>query len=183
MPRDTQRGRLYGAEDAALSRWTRRLESVEAMQDYVDRLLASRWFARTFGAGRRLVVYPGFGRRNATASGRVLQMPIWARCEAILLHEVAHCVRPRSAAQGGDPTHAWAAGRGAAHGREFAYTFLLLVRHQMGREAAGALRREFRARGVRYTKPPAFTAEQRARFAELARRNFGIAAKPGPAAG
>ena len=133
-PRDSQRARLYRAEgevDAG-----RRLPTVEKMQAYVDALAGADWFLRRWGE-RAFDVRPGFGHRRATADEHgVLQMPKWARSELVLLHEVAHCLTPRSV---------------ASHGPEYAGVLLALARRAMSPGTAQCLEDAFVRQRVRWT--------------------------------
>lgn len=155
IPRDSQRQRLYDAEQVIVLTGPRpEFRTVEQMQTYVDKLLSSAWFQRRWGK-HRLTVRPGYGFRRAVAeTGRNrIQMPLWARCEAVLLHEIAHhCT--------------WWQHRNdvAPHGREYAANYVELVGHLMGRESAELLKVSFRAGKVKFTKPRAkreLTEEQR----------------------
>lgn len=134
-PRDSQRARLYRAEEAVDA--GRRLPTVERMQDWVDGLAATDWFVARWGA-RSFDVRPGFGHRRATADAAngVLQMPKWARSELVLLHEVAHCLTPMTL---------------ASHGPEYAGVLLALVRRGMGLATAQLLEDAFAHERVRWT--------------------------------
>ena len=125
-PRDSQRARLYRAESEVDA--GRRLPTVERLQAYVDHLVGLDWFVARWGT-HAIEVRPGYGHRRATADqDGVLQMPRWARTELVLLHEVAHCVTPATA---------------AAHGPEYAGALLSLVRRCMGPAPAQALEDAF----------------------------------------
>ena len=133
-PRDSQRARLYRAEGEVDS--GRRLPTVAKMQAYVDDLVAADWFVARWGE-RAFEVRPGFGHRRATADENgVLQMPKWARCELVLLHEVAHCLTPRTV---------------AAHGPEYAGVLLALARRAMSPGTAQSLEDAFTLQRVRWT--------------------------------
>ncbi|MDQ3897873.1 MAG: hypothetical protein M3326_11655 [Actinomycetota bacterium] len=133
-PRDSQRARLYRAEGEV--RTGRGLPTVETMQAYVDALLGADWFLARWGT-RRFEVRPGFGHRRATANEHgVLQMPKWARTELVLLHEVAHCLTPLTA---------------AAHGPEYAGVLLALARRAMSPGTAQSLEDAFARHRVRWT--------------------------------
>jgi putative metallohydrolase (TIGR04338 family) len=133
-PRDSQRARLYRAEDEVSP--GRRLPTVEALQAYVDGLAAADWFGGRWGA-RSFEVRPGYGHRRATADGNgVLQMPRWSRTELVVLHEMAHCLTPVSY---------------APHGPEYAGVFLALVRRGLTPAVAQALEDAFARHGVRWT--------------------------------
>lgn len=154
-PRDSQRSRLYRAESNSQGRWGRRLETVEEMQAYVDALLADPWTKERWPT-RRIRVGPGRGYRRATAiSGyNKIEMPRWARCEHVVLHEVAHLFTDRQYG-----VHV------ASHGWQFAGILVQLVEHQLGEEAATALKASFAEHRVRWKKPRqrrSLTAEQKA---------------------
>ena len=133
-PRDSQRARLYRAEgevDAG-----RRLPTVAKMQAYVDEIAGAQWFLARWGE-RAFEVRPGFGHRRATADEHgVLQMPKWARSELVLLHEMAHCLTPRSV---------------ASHGPEYAGVLLALSRRAMSPGTAQSLEDAFARQRVRWT--------------------------------
>jgi putative metallohydrolase (TIGR04338 family) len=133
-PRDSQRARLYRAENEVDAGGA--LPTVAVMQGYVDGVAASGWFLDRWGA-RTFDVRPGYGHKRATAtSDGVLQMPRWARREMTILHEVAHCLTPQDF---------------AAHGREYAGVLLALVRRAMGLGPAQALEDAFDRHRVRWS--------------------------------
>lgn len=169
-PYDSQRSRLYAAEMVIRDDGFK-FETVEQMQAYVDKLTASAWWTRRYRR-RHIIVKPGFGHRRATGSAwGVVQMPIWARCEAVLLHEVSHVVTC------GDDSVPY-------HGREFAQAYLELVSHKMGKECASKLKASFQSHKVRFRKKRAagsMSDEQRAAAIERLRiaRETKAAAKEG----
>ena len=133
-PRDSQRARLYRAENAVDA--GRPLPTVPVMQAYIDEVAATGWFIDRWG-DRSFEVRPGYGHKRATATpDGVLQMPRWARREMTILHEVAHCLTPESF---------------AAHGSEYAGVLLALVRRAMGLGPAQALEDAFDAHRVRWS--------------------------------
>jgi putative metallohydrolase (TIGR04338 family) len=133
-PRDSQRARLYRAENEVDA--GRALSTVAVMQAYVDGVAATAWFTDRWGS-RSFDVRPGYGHKRATATQEgVLQMPRWARREMTILHEVAHCLTPVSF---------------AAHGHEYAGVLLALVRRAMGLGPAQALEDAFERHRVRWS--------------------------------
>lgn len=155
--RDTQRQRVYDAENAALSSIDPRADlSLRDMQNLVDRWCADRVVRRHYRrAVRPLLVTDGRGRRTACYHPTLygpdeLRMPRWSRSRRVLLHEFAHAL-----------TFSYSR---ADHGWEFCACYLMLVRRFLGREAEATLMREFKARRVRYRRPRkrALTEEQRA---------------------
>ncbi len=133
-PRDSQRARLYRAEGEVDT--GRRLPTVEKMQAYVDQMAAADWFLARWGE-RAFEVRPGFGHRRATADEHgVLQMPKWARTELVVLHEVAHCLTPRTV---------------ASHGPEYAGVLIALARRAMSPATGQSLEDAFVRQRVRWT--------------------------------
>lgn len=140
-PRDSQRAKLYRAEDAVFQKSKpAEYTDLRDVQAYADKVLKSKWVRRTFPHAPYLVrVVDGRGRRRAAAfrgSNRIA-MPRWSRSRWTVLHELAHIFTP---------------GHFAAHGREYAATYLLLVRHFLGTAAHAELRASFKEHRVKYTK-------------------------------
>lgn len=183
--RDTQRSRVYRAEDKALGERMRAGTKVGSRGEYVGRtppgdtphVLGSligeyvagpgtdidwyrqsvRWVPTPYalsltdcnawaermrlflvrhpraGEGSRLWirVTDGRGHRRAVCYGNDIALPRWARTKAVLCHEVAHSFTDDH------------------HGPEFCRTYIRLVSHFVGVDAAKALRREFRAARVK----------------------------------
>jgi len=141
--RDSQRSKVYTAE-GAIRGMGETLPQVDDMQAYVDRLVKYAWFRRRYPAVNKINVRDGRGQRNAIAKwGNIIAMPKWSRREPIVLHEVAHHCTDSVYGKRGV----------AAHGWQFAATFLELVRYAMGEEAAKALRASYREHKVRYAEP------------------------------
>lgn len=149
--RDSQQSRMYEAE-----RTVRRegltgkiFPTLMHAGDQLRFIQRSKWFQRTFG-NHRIILEKKRSGSCAQGGYGIIHLPPddWALTEMVLLHELAHCVRPRDG---------WASlydngGWGQAHGREFCHTFLILVQHYIGTKAAQRLRQEFRTRRVRYTQ-------------------------------
>jgi putative metallohydrolase (TIGR04338 family) len=149
--RDSQKSKLYKAE-AALDAWRGphhgillkdlrtssgvhgKYSSIEGCQEYVDNLTKQRWFQSRWGQRRIEVRLKVYGSASGFTSGHIC-LPPWARCERVILHEVAHTLT---------------ASRHAAHGPEFAAVFLTLVDNHMGRHIGTALRKSFAAKKVKY---------------------------------
>jgi hypothetical protein len=79
----------------------------------------------------------------------------------VVVHELAHLAIDRLDIP--DP----------GHGRDFARIYLALVEELICHEAAKVLRREFRARKVRWLRKRDLSDEQRAHLADVARARFG----------
>lgn len=134
-PRDSQRQRLYDAEQGSLGAISKPL-TFEGCVEYL-RLVKSRpWYRTRWANGGAGVVVRSNGQGGRAGSGEI-RLGEWARQEVVVLHELAHTLTPTYTC--------------AAHGPEFAGVLLFLVRHQMGKAAGDALRAGYRANGVRYT--------------------------------
>jgi putative metallohydrolase (TIGR04338 family) len=154
-PRDSQRSKAYDAERAVkwpadMPRW----KEISEVQKVVDKLCASAWWKRRWpritacdrmdlNYGRiyhqpAILIKPG--RNGGVAySDHSIGLGVWGRQMWILCHEIAHVVTPN---------------KHAAHGREWAANYLVILQHMMGKEVADELRRQFRAHKVKYTKAP-----------------------------
>lgn len=171
-PRDTQRSKVYAAE--AVLPHGLQFPTILDCQAYVNRVLADAWFLRTFGH-HAIEVRHGGGSSSARAVGtRLIQLPLWARHQRTILHEIAHCIRPLDGwAKGAKTWSALVGGKAggwrgypihthhAGHGREYAHTYLMLVQHFMGADAARQLRASFRLKGVKFTAKRVLSPAQR----------------------
>lgn len=102
------------------------------LQAYVDAVLALRGVQSRFGQ-RRVAVMSGQGRRRAAGSYGYIKLPLWARDESTVIHELAHSLNPTN----------------DLHGPTYAGTFVLLVRLIVSPGAARELRDSFRKNRVR----------------------------------
>lgn len=155
MARDTQRKRVYTAEKV-LGQFAKPLREVKDIERYCRKQLRRKAILRRYpSAERAFRIKDGRGTRKALVyGGHAIGIPLWARNEAIVLHEVAHVINYRHS-----DTDV------AGHGWEFCAVFLDLVRFIMGREAHDALKQSFKDHKVRFTKPRTrkpLTPEQRA---------------------
>lgn len=158
IPKDSQRQKVYRAQDCIKHQGVQ-FTSIEEMQTYTDKLTNSAWWKRRF-PGRRIEIEGQRSNASAIArgDGYTISMPKWAWSEMILLHEIAHHATDRR--------HGRTA-RIAPHGREFARTFLELVRHKMGDECWWLLKESFRKHKVKHTLPrKPMSPEQREAAAE-----------------
>ena len=159
--RDTQRSRVYAAEEFVRTLFDRAAEhgvgaidffgdqitlppearfgSVESVQRYVDEVLSLPAVAQRWPGTGGIRVRP---RRSATAAhyeNAVIAVPDrsradWAMRELVVLHEVAHHLCD---------------GPGPAHGPRFTETFCALAAAVMGPEAGHVLRVVYAKEGVR----------------------------------
>jgi putative metallohydrolase (TIGR04338 family) len=148
--RDTQRSKVYEAERAAfrdhveaneglrevadIKAFVRHVFSLKRVQDAFPRAV-TEWRS---GAPN---VHDGRGRRRACGGINFISMPLWSRCKWIVLHELAHTISFRT------QYHI------AAHGWEYAATYLTLVRCVLGVEAHDLLKAQFKAHRVRFRAP------------------------------
>lgn len=146
--RDTQRSRVYKCDPVVIVR-------AKPLARVVD---VERYVAKVFGSKRVQAAFPksvswrqglpsvgdGRGRRVACGWYGGIKIPLWARNEGVVLHELAHVICQREL-----PNSLLVAG----HGWQFCSTYLRLVLYMMGREAHDALKREMKINRVRFTEP------------------------------
>jgi hypothetical protein len=165
-PRDSQRSKLYAAENAAFRKFSDRHSlTIEECTDVVRRIERSQLWA-DFEAeanerGHNLKPWAQrpinvlAGRGGGWANHAEISLGGWARCEWVILHEMAHTAVTRIYGLNTVPWHGW----------EFASIYLRMVSRFMGSEAAAKLKAEFKAKRVKHTAPRAkreLTPEQRA---------------------
>jgi hypothetical protein len=174
MPRDTQRKKLYAAENAVFRpdgaerpSYVQRVEPHE-LSSYIRRILTRKTFTSRFGTGVMPVKRKGrsvrFNARVSTrklgahASGTNTQVygasMLW---NWVVCHETAHTIHLRLISRGtGYGTGGKYGDRlrgGAWHGREFAFIYLIVVRYMMGKEAHDALKASFKKHKVKFSLP------------------------------
>jgi len=106
--------------------------SIHDCQSYLDVICHQFWFRQRFGE-RKIYIESGRGGGKAFG-GRRITLGTWARNEAIILHELAHCLAPYK----------------TKHGAEFAGIFLFLVKNAFGAEIATQLRESYKTNRVKY---------------------------------
>jgi putative metallohydrolase (TIGR04338 family) len=169
--RDSQRGKLYAAEQSTPA-WQRskhvsRMSSTLEVWVYLERIQRDSWFQRHFGRWT-FQLGDGRGRRRGVAYANkymktgTIKLPRFARHPMYILHEVAHCVN-----ESGE----------AAHGRTYCRLYLLLVRHFMGRDAERELRAAYRTHRVKHRPKRILSEAQRA---ALVQRATAMRAAAGP---
>lgn len=165
--RDSQRSKLYAAEQAAFGQLVDPVgsQTVEEVQAYVDRVVGSKTWERlsrrlgwrpvqpvrfeSFPGGRGAEAYPKLGIVRAVER---------ARKRWIILHELAHVL----------------VGPGVNHHWPFARTYADLVAVFMGSGYRDRLEAEFKARRVRHRAPRYVSPEERAALAERGRKALGL---------
>lgn len=108
--------------------------TVAALTAYIRDVQTSAPFLRRWGWK---MLWVQSGRGSNSWAGRITVAPHHRRSEAIILHELAHCLVPTSCQD---------------HGPEFAATLLELVRIIMGPEHARDLRASFTTHRVRVAR-------------------------------
>lgn len=113
---------------------------------FAKRIIAHQWFRRTFNMQR------------------FAWSPTWKGDQITVLHELAHYLVPRAL---------WATPRSKGEAwvrRETAFSFVALMQHVYGREAAKVVRALLTENGVKHRPRRIMTAEQKA---ALVTRGFG----------
>jgi putative metallohydrolase (TIGR04338 family) len=166
--RDSQRSKVYKAEEA-FYRASGRLETVWAIEHYVNLLKSNQALKVKYGQYLEVPirVKDGRGNKRASAHRNFIVMPVWARYEGVVLHELAHVINIRK-------YYSRYINRTiAGHGWEFCEVYLTLVYHMMGKEAYETLKKSFKAHGVKYKEkvvrdmPEAQKEALRARMAQV----------------
>jgi putative metallohydrolase (TIGR04338 family) len=155
-PRDSQRSKLYAAENAVFNygqnpRAGRRFTTLDEIDAYLLKVTGSAWFKRRWpvvGANghwgsKTWRLKDGRGSRTPKGGMMSMSFPRGSRYEAIILHELAHHICER---YNGYERTAW-------HGWQYCAILLELVTHELGEETGDALRLEFKRRNVRFRKP------------------------------
>lgn len=159
--RDQQRARVYKAERVTLANMGKPLPSVSDVERYVKRVFAMKRVREAFPTMRANwlpSIGDGRGRRAACGWEGGIKIPLWARTEWVVVHELAHTITRR--VYGCNV---------AGHGWQFCAVYLKLVLYAMGREAHDALKADFKKCRVKFTAPRAkrqLTDEQRQALAD-----------------
>jgi len=147
-PRDSQRSRMYASEYECYGWSKMEFQSMPELEEYLWSVLENRHvlskykMARDIVAGtQKLKVSAGQGHRRALVRFELAHIsvtfPRKTRCKWVVLHEIAHMLTPREA---------------AAHGREFARTYLHLVKLFLGRETEKKLKTAMKKHKCKYSK-------------------------------
>lgn len=136
--RDSQRSKLYTAQQCLPGYWTNEFGTVPQTQKWLNDVLAARWF-RTRWRLHEVEVRSGNGAGVSYSTH--IALGTVGRNPPIVLHELAHQIITRATPDG----H-----RLASHGPEFAAVFLFLVRQVIGADTAKELRASYTAHKVKY---------------------------------
>lgn len=149
--RDNQRSKLYAAEREAFEGNYPCDEtpgySVAECQEIVDKITHSRWWAGRYDGKLDVKVHDGRGFRSATAYpwGPDIYLPLWARKEWVICHELAHVGLYRlEVYKYSYENHS------ASHGPEYAKEYLAIVKRWIGKEEAEELRQSFKSGRVKF---------------------------------
>lgn len=149
--RDSQRIKVYRAEEALPGRWRNQFGTNEQAQEFVDSITNDRWFkARWKLPYSRVSVAVGRGHNGFSYGGRITLSPS-GRNPIVALHELTHEVL-------GAAAHGW-----QPHGAEFCGTFLFLVGHYIGKEQADRLRDDYVKHAVKH-RPASGVVPRQPRF-------------------
>lgn len=162
MIRDTQRSKLYKAEEVLEGPHTKVFRDLQDITAFVEKVVKSKRF-RGLSNWKRSVtlrVESGAGRRSAAfKDGHLdvvrLTLPVFARKDWIILHELSHYLVYVDEKLNGREA--------AIHGREFCNYYLKLVSYFLGREEADKLKESFRKNKVRYLPKRTLSPERRAK--------------------
>lgn len=159
--RDSQRSKVYAAE-SVIRRYGRTKMTFAECEKYLAKVQASAWFVRHYGDHFAIRLNDRGSRAHAATSWGAakgnINLPSWARNEAVLLHEIAHNVtKSRYGEQ--VPGHGW----------QWAGTYVELVGHFMGADVAKLLTDSFREHKVRWRQPKTRTMTDEQRAAAAAR--------------
>jgi putative metallohydrolase (TIGR04338 family) len=142
--RDTQRSRVYKC-DWAMEPLSKPLPAVRDVERFVKKVFNSKRVQAAFPKACRWSRLPtvgdGRGRRRAFGWEGGIKIPVWARTDFVVIHELAHTITMREG------------NREAFHGWQFCSVYLKLVLYLLGREAHDALKAAFKANRVRFTEP------------------------------
>ncbi len=161
--KDTQKNRLYRAEDI----FKHNPDAIADSQAFVDNILLTPWWIERSNVTKVNVRAEGwcgiryaYVRRDGTQWNMVL--PNWARCEYVILHELAHILNDS------DPLRAFR----RSHGTFFASCLLDMVARYVSTEMAEKLKARFNAYRVQYKRPKRDPRLPDARFVKMPRSRW-----------
>lgn len=149
--------RVWEGEPESADDFTAKAMGIGECQEFADMVISSDFVRRSFGPHAKIIVSPGSYYDSAQASirdtngkrvvryvGRVgleshIRLPLWARNEFIILHEIAHHLHSVDAKYYSDAFR---------HDSEFAGIFLALVREFCHSGEAEELGRRFLKNGI-----------------------------------
>ena len=156
--RDYQRQRVYDAE-YNLKLTSTQIPTQDGCQDYIDKILRSRWWKSRCALTEVNVVrgrgYTYFGGWDYKRQAWEIQCPFYFKNNtpvSILLHELVHIYLAYEARQTSLPLVVFY-DRQSSHGRKFARELLRFIHRWLGKESAEELRKGYRTYKVKYYPP------------------------------
>jgi len=141
MARDFQITKVYKSE-AALEDFRVFFDSLADTKTYIEYVLSQTWFKERWPEYKKVKLGDGRGRRSGVAyhdsfPNKIIHigLPLFARRNYYVLHEIAHCLTDSDL---------------APHGEEFCGTYLFLIEKMLGIKAWIALTNSFDRKGVKY---------------------------------
>jgi putative metallohydrolase (TIGR04338 family) len=146
--RDSQRSKVYKADDVLVNYPQQRFETVTQCKAYVDevRKRLTKVYPQLL---TDITVGDGRGLRMARGGWWGIKLPKWARAEWVILHELAHTIAARKYSIN------------VKHNQPWAEIYLDLVERVMGKEASKLLKDSFKAYRVKYKAPRQLSPETR----------------------
>jgi len=182
LGRDSQRRKLYRAENAAYAQFAAahpKFRDTTEYQQFLNGIMRSEWMRTNFPeavmAGPVKVVFSTrMGGANANANRIKTGVGAFALNPLILCHELSHTIVRREYGRSmyacGDSGRLvksvvglvnYCTHRIAGHGPEYADVYLRVVREFLGYEAWKILRASFDKAGIRYAAPSEYCLPQR----------------------
>ena len=146
--RDNRRKKLYTAENEAFrgSGFSSPLETISDVEKYLQKIWSSKVLKKKYPrafAWQPPSVADGRGTTRAMAYGSSrISIPLWARTEWVVIHEVSHIVASREQRY-----------EIAGHGWEFCSIYLQIVRTMLGKQAHDCLKEMMRKHKVKFRQP------------------------------
>ena len=142
--RDHQVSKVYAAENAVfpMHNPVEKYRKLDDCNEFLKKIIATQYWHRHKG-WKRINIGDGRGRSSACYKPWKKQvcLPLWARNEHVMIHEMAHCLTHRTQ---NDPNG------GVGHGTHFAGHYLNLIDELMGMDEAMKLMESFDEKGVIY---------------------------------
>lgn len=142
--RDTQRSKVYKAEDYFCHKNPNLYASVAECKAYTTEITGSAYW-QSQGGKKRIAIGDGRGRSNACAQSKgihntidKIKLPKWARSRIVIIHEMSHILT--------DQTDFGT----SAHGAVFCKHYLNLCFELLGAVRAMALKQKFDEYKVQY---------------------------------
>lgn len=143
--RDLYKSRLYRSEQDLKSTGLS-FGSVSDIQEYVDKILSSRWWIRRYPTATFVLVKEGRSSLYAYSDWKEVDRIVHPRCywkEIYVVHELSHVASRHAEGLEGYDRGVW-----ADHGPEFVRIYLELVTHKLGPAAGQQIKASFDLFGI-----------------------------------